>query len=547
MKRSTQRIASLALTALVITFLLLASPAQAVSLNIANLPATAQANSQVNFQASLTLDSQERLPLTHFTLFIEGPDGIECEFTPNGQPINGCEDLMITPTSVPHFGQGWLFGYGYGYGYLNQPVHAADLNGDGVVDKDDLLLLLENWGPCDGYCPADLNGDGVVNVSDLLILLGGWTYPIPDEAPTTPGSSLVADAKSAIADDINSISIQALSEEITALQASPAIISAPDYDLNNDGVVNHLDMMHLMMQMGPCDGSCPADFNNDGVVNIVDVWMLANAINSQVDYAFPAQGPYNTVDLEYLLDNWGECGDVCPADLNQDGTVNVSDLLILLGDWDHGTPVEIAAMMIATSDVFINNDFATVPFGFGYGYGYSYGYGTPANQFVFDVTWNTPDVTENTTYAVSLHAHASNNAQSFTYKTQQPSMITIVPEAEEPGQPGPGPGTGTGTTTTTSGSSGGFSTFNTGTTGTGGATTEEEVVEESGEGTQTGEQFGDAVADEQQVEATEEEIQTIQAPGLGGFIIGNVGTIIGILLGLAVIGAVVYYGFRRRK
>jgi hypothetical protein len=51
-----------------------------------------------------------------------------------------------------------------------------DLNGDGVVDVFDLLLLLGAWGPCPdtGGCPADLNDDGAVDVFDLLTLLGSW-------------------------------------------------------------------------------------------------------------------------------------------------------------------------------------------------------------------------------------------------------------------------------------------------------------------------------------------------------------------------------------
>jgi hypothetical protein len=49
----------------------------------------------------------------------------------------------------------------------------GDMNGDGVVNVSDLLILLGAWGPCSG-CDEDLNGDGVVNVSDLLILLGAW-------------------------------------------------------------------------------------------------------------------------------------------------------------------------------------------------------------------------------------------------------------------------------------------------------------------------------------------------------------------------------------
>jgi hypothetical protein len=56
------------------------------------------------------------------------------------------------------------------------PTIPGDLNGDGVVNVSDLLILLGQWGSCADVnnCPADLNGDGVVNVSDLLILLSNW-------------------------------------------------------------------------------------------------------------------------------------------------------------------------------------------------------------------------------------------------------------------------------------------------------------------------------------------------------------------------------------
>jgi hypothetical protein len=52
----------------------------------------------------------------------------------------------------------------------------GDLNGDGVVDVSDLLLLLGAWGPCSAGqpCPADLIGNGTVGVSDLLTLLSNW-------------------------------------------------------------------------------------------------------------------------------------------------------------------------------------------------------------------------------------------------------------------------------------------------------------------------------------------------------------------------------------
>jgi hypothetical protein len=52
------------------------------------------------------------------------------------------------------------------------PVIPGDINADGVVNVEDLLLLLAAWGNPGG--PEDVNGDGVVNVEDLLILLANW-------------------------------------------------------------------------------------------------------------------------------------------------------------------------------------------------------------------------------------------------------------------------------------------------------------------------------------------------------------------------------------
>jgi len=53
-------------------------------------------------------------------------------------------------------------------------LRAGDVNGDGAVDVDDLLLLLADWG-CNGAgCIGDLNGDGETNTADLLLLLADW-------------------------------------------------------------------------------------------------------------------------------------------------------------------------------------------------------------------------------------------------------------------------------------------------------------------------------------------------------------------------------------
>jgi hypothetical protein len=53
----------------------------------------------------------------------------------------------------------------------------GDLDGNGVVDTADLLIVLAEWGPCPDPpdpCPGDVNGDGVVDTEDLLAVLGNW-------------------------------------------------------------------------------------------------------------------------------------------------------------------------------------------------------------------------------------------------------------------------------------------------------------------------------------------------------------------------------------
>jgi hypothetical protein len=52
----------------------------------------------------------------------------------------------------------------------------GDLGCDGIVSHDDLVILLDAWGPCNlpQPCPADIDGDARVGIVDFLILLGNW-------------------------------------------------------------------------------------------------------------------------------------------------------------------------------------------------------------------------------------------------------------------------------------------------------------------------------------------------------------------------------------
>lgn len=54
---------------------------------------------------------------------------------------------------------------------------SADINGDGHVNTDDLIMLITSWGPCPRAprpCPADINGSGAVNTDDLIFLITHW-------------------------------------------------------------------------------------------------------------------------------------------------------------------------------------------------------------------------------------------------------------------------------------------------------------------------------------------------------------------------------------
>jgi len=61
---------------------------------------------------------------------------------------------------------------------------SPDFNGDGMVDIQDLLRLIESWGqndPAVDIAPPPF-GDGVVDKKDLEVLMGYWGQEIPDPA-----------------------------------------------------------------------------------------------------------------------------------------------------------------------------------------------------------------------------------------------------------------------------------------------------------------------------------------------------------------------------
>ena len=83
------------------------------------------------------------------------------------------------------------FDNSFGWGRINAfaavqaalPPCPGNTNGDGIVNVDDLLAVINAWGPCPIpplACPTDIApagppaGNGVVNVDDLLAVINGW-------------------------------------------------------------------------------------------------------------------------------------------------------------------------------------------------------------------------------------------------------------------------------------------------------------------------------------------------------------------------------------
>jgi hypothetical protein len=93
--------------------------------------------------------------------------------------INNNGDIAFNASLTPEGDSATSWGTGMFIAYADAaPGNPADLNGDGVVDVLDLLILLDSWGACKdcspGACPADFNNDCNVDVLGLLFLLDNW-------------------------------------------------------------------------------------------------------------------------------------------------------------------------------------------------------------------------------------------------------------------------------------------------------------------------------------------------------------------------------------
>ncbi len=108
----------------------------------------------------------------------------ELKFTITSNPDKVCH-LIFSPdgktlATTGYGGVIYLWNYPFA---IEKPTHIVDINSDGVVDINDLVLVAANFGKT-GENLADVNRDGVVNIADLIAVAAAIN--IGDGAPSIP-------------------------------------------------------------------------------------------------------------------------------------------------------------------------------------------------------------------------------------------------------------------------------------------------------------------------------------------------------------------------
>ena len=104
------------------------------------------------------------------------------------------------------------------------------------------------------------------------------------------------------------------------------------WDLSGDGVVNFVDVVLLVLSLGPCTG-CSADLDCDGLVGVLDLLALIENFGpcpgSECVWDVNDDGVVNLADLLAVIMNLGLCDDPddCPWDIDGDGIVDGSDVV----------------------------------------------------------------------------------------------------------------------------------------------------------------------------------------------------------------------------
>jgi hypothetical protein len=86
---------------------------------------------------------------------------------------NSLVDLIIDSTSGGIQGSGYFVDSFITFDIATDAC-AGDTDGNGVVNTDDLINVISDWGTDGSGHGGDVDGSGLVNVNDLLELIGNW-------------------------------------------------------------------------------------------------------------------------------------------------------------------------------------------------------------------------------------------------------------------------------------------------------------------------------------------------------------------------------------
>ena len=221
----------------------------------------------------------------------------------------------------------------------------GDVDGSGLVDSTDLGIVLGDVGTSETV--SDINGDGKVTDADLDLLEANWG--------ATLGRRLLGDVNGD-----NVVSIQDLSEVLSewGKGASPA-------DMNGDNVVNAFELDVVRSRMGATAGQQVfGDVNGNFIVDHIDGLLVRGAIGTNLaqfdldgdgkvtqtdyDFALASKGQSASDELtgdvngDWVVDDrdvdtvqaaWGT--DYAQTDIDGDGTTDIVDLNILLGEFSN--------------------------------------------------------------------------------------------------------------------------------------------------------------------------------------------------------------------
>ncbi|MHC4948654.1 MAG: hypothetical protein ACYTG1_10385 [Planctomycetota bacterium] len=106
-------------------------------------------------------------------LMLAVPDGEGLFITTGAGGFSLGDQVFVTGVIVPDSQACWpVVGTGLDV-FSIDPCRPGDASRNGLVDVEDILMVLATWGPCAG-CRTDLNHNGWVDVGDLLLVLANW-------------------------------------------------------------------------------------------------------------------------------------------------------------------------------------------------------------------------------------------------------------------------------------------------------------------------------------------------------------------------------------